>query len=73
LLPNQEKKVFLGVTSQNHFSKLLGGIMGQAFPLRNLGNGPTIPQPWFFFQFCDIKNLVIFSKNRKNNQITSQN
>jgi hypothetical protein len=77
LLPNQEKKAFLGVTCVNHSSKLLGGIMGQAFPLKNLKNGPTIPWPWFFlffsFQFFDIKNLANFSKNRKNNQTTSQN
>jgi hypothetical protein len=69
LLPNQEKKAFLGVTCVNHPSKLLGGIMGQAFPLKNLKNGPTIPWPWFFlffsFQFFDIKNLANFSKNRK--------
>ncbi len=51
LLLNQEKKAFLGVTCVNHSSKLLGGIMGQVFPLRNLGNGPTIPWPWFFFFF----------------------
>jgi len=45
LLPNQEKNALLGATYVNHYSKLLGGIMDQTFPLRNLGNGPTIPRP----------------------------